>query len=336
MDVSVACADDYAVVAVEQQIAVETIRPGLHREEKAEQRRAVSNCCRRHRSVMNVVFDVAVHPVDHSGEKRAQNEGEQHPVLDDDIDRQHEEIETDVLVVERFVRTIGHAIEKLQENVPIADFYRGNQQSNQTCRACDNPGPRQSIAHERRQIGWWHIARSLPHEAGDGLGRLPPGETRREPSVQPEDDGSRRPDGQKDDGFSADCCPENLQITDRGKPQPIDQEVAREPEQYQENPGHNGRNDEPDHGALPWHLPFGSGDPDRHGIIIAEMSGSYRLFAIGRDALNAKRLSNAMGAGLIDAWRCRERYVRPRRRGPPKITGGTARFTTSRMAKLDW
>jgi hypothetical protein len=32
----VACPDDHAVVAIEQQIAVETIGPGLHREEKAE------------------------------------------------------------------------------------------------------------------------------------------------------------------------------------------------------------------------------------------------------------------------------------------------------------
>jgi hypothetical protein len=48
-----------------------------------------------------------------------------------------------------------------------------------------------------------------------------------------------------------------------------------------------------------------------------------------------KSLSNATAIGPYrgDAG-CG--YVRPRRRGPPKITGGTARFTTSRMAKLDW
>ena len=38
MYIGVTCADDHAVVAIEQQIAVETIGPGLHREEKAEQR----------------------------------------------------------------------------------------------------------------------------------------------------------------------------------------------------------------------------------------------------------------------------------------------------------
>jgi hypothetical protein len=109
------------------------------------------------------------------------------------------------------------------------------------------------------------------------LSRLPSGKTHREPSVQPKDDGSRRPDSKKDDGFSADCCPKNLQITDRGKPQPIDQEVAREPEQDQANPDDDGRNNPPDHGALPWYLPFGSGDPDRHSLIIAETRDSYRF-----------------------------------------------------------
>src|SRR5258706_1269728 len=235
---------------------------------------------------MNVVFDVAVHPIDQSGEKRAENESEQHPVLDDDVGRQYEEIETDVLAVERVVRTKGHAVEKMQEDVPIADFYRGNQQSNQACRACDNPRPWQPIAHKRQQIGRWHIARGLPDEVGDGLGWRPPGETHREPSVQPEDDGSRRPDGKKDDGFSANCCPENLQIPDRGKPQPIDQEVAREPEQYQENSDDDGGNDEPDQGASPWCLPAGSGDPDRHSLIIAETRDTYRFI---RNRENAVR-----------------------------------------------
>src|ERR1700726_853359 len=112
MYIGVACADDYAVVAVEQQIAVETIGPRLRREEKTDQRRAVSDHCRRHRSVVRVVFDVAVDPVDRSGEKSAQNEGEQHPVLDEDIGWQREKIEADVLVVERIVYAIWHVIEK--------------------------------------------------------------------------------------------------------------------------------------------------------------------------------------------------------------------------------
>jgi hypothetical protein len=74
------------------------------------------------------------------------------------------------------------------------------------------------------------------------LRRLFSGKTHGEPSVQPKDDRSSRPDRKKDHGFSADCCPKNLQIADRGKPQPVNQEVAREPEQEQANPDDDGRN----------------------------------------------------------------------------------------------
>src|SRR6266581_4477701 len=145
MYIGITCTDDDAIVAIQQQITVETVGPGLHDQEESEQRRAVSNCCRRHRAVMNVVFDVALHPIDNSGEKRAQNECEQHPVFDEDIGRQYEEIETDVLVEERVVRTIGDVIEKLQDDTPTADFCRGNQQSEQTCTARNNPEPWQPI-----------------------------------------------------------------------------------------------------------------------------------------------------------------------------------------------
>src|SRR3984957_17431088 len=237
----------------------------------------MSDHCRRHRSVVNVVFDVAVHPVDRSGEKGAQNEGEQYPVLDEDIGWQREKIEADVLVVERIVYAIWHVIEKLQEDAPVAGFCRGDQQSEQTCTARNNPGPRQSIAHEREQIRRRRTARRVPRRGGDSLHRLPPGKTHRKPSVQPKDDGGRCPDSKKDDRFGGDRRQENLQKADRGKPQPIDQEVAREPEQEQASADGNGRNCEPDHGTLPWYLPSGSGDPDRHGPMIAEMRDACRL-----------------------------------------------------------
>src|SRR4029453_17101052 len=145
MHIGVTRADDDAVVAIEQQITVENVRPGLHDEEESEQRRAMRDSCLRHPSALNVVFYVAVHPIDRRNEKRAQNECEQHPVLDEDIGRQYEEIETDVLVEERIVCTIGNVIEKLQDGTPITHFSRGDQQSEQTCTARDDPRPWQPI-----------------------------------------------------------------------------------------------------------------------------------------------------------------------------------------------
>ncbi len=182
MYICVARADDDAVVGVEQEIAVESIGPSLHHEEQAGQRRAVRNHRRRHRSVVNVVFDVAAQPVNRSGEKRTQDECKQHPVLDRDIGGQREEIEADVLVVERIVRARRHVIEKPQEDAPVAGFRRGDQQREQTRTERDIPGPSQSIAHDRERIGRRRTARQIPRRSG-GLCRLPPGKTRREPSV---------------------------------------------------------------------------------------------------------------------------------------------------------
>src|SRR5262245_65684408 len=108
MDVGIARTDHHPVIAVEQQIAVETVGPGLHREEETEQHRAVSDRSWRYRTAMGVVLDVAVNPIYRSGEECAQQERAQHPILDDDIGGQHEEIEADVLVVERIISAKGH------------------------------------------------------------------------------------------------------------------------------------------------------------------------------------------------------------------------------------
>src|SRR5271163_1628807 len=48
----------------------------------------------------------------------AQEEREQHPILDDDIGGQRKQVESDVLVVERVVRAISHLMEKPQEHAP--------------------------------------------------------------------------------------------------------------------------------------------------------------------------------------------------------------------------
>jgi len=119
------------------------------------------------------------------------------------------------------------------------------------------------------------------------LRRLPSGKAHREPSVQPKDDRSPGPDCKKNGGFGADRRPKNLRITDRGKPQPVNQKVAREPEQDQANPNEDGRNHRPDHGALPWYLPFGSGNPDRHGFIIAGMRDAGRFIRVSGLRLKA-------------------------------------------------
>src|SRR5215471_6538436 len=146
MNVGVARADHHPVVTVQQQIAVETVRPGLHGEEKAEQHRAVSDHCRQYRPALAVVLDTALHPTDRSGKERAQEEREQHPILDGDTGRQRKEIEADVLIVKRVVRAIGYLMEEPQEDAPVVDLSPGDKHSDEASATGDDEGPRQSMA----------------------------------------------------------------------------------------------------------------------------------------------------------------------------------------------
>src|SRR6202011_4347877 len=127
----------------------------------------------------------------------------------------------------------------------------------------------------------------------NGRCRLSPGKTPRQPSIQRKDEGSQRPNDEKDDGFGSDRRQKDLQITDRGEPQPIDQEVAREPEQQQADPDDDGRNDDDGQGTSPWWFPFGSGNPDRHGLIIAEIKDACRLIRRRRALLTTSSQCDA-------------------------------------------
>lgn len=106
----------------------------------------VVGLCRRHRPALGVVLDVAVHPIDRSGEERAQEKRERHPILDNDIGWPRKEIEADVLFVERVVRAIGHVAPPAMTR-----------------------GPRQPLAHEFHQVGQPRNARGYPLEVGGTL-----------------------------------------------------------------------------------------------------------------------------------------------------------------------
>ena len=54
----------------------------------------------------------------------------------------------------------------------------------------------------------------------------PVGETERKRSIHPQDDGGRQKDGEEYLGFGEYDRPEDAKITDRGKPQPINQEAT--------------------------------------------------------------------------------------------------------------
>ena len=152
MDVSVARADDHPVVAIEQQIAVESVGPGLHREKEAKQHRAVGDHCRRYRPALGAIFDVAVDPIDRSREECAQEEREKHPILDCDVSGQRKEIEANVIVEDGVARAIRHLIEELQEDSPIAHLSPGDKRGEDTSAANDCDAPWQPMAHEFQNL----------------------------------------------------------------------------------------------------------------------------------------------------------------------------------------
>ena len=87
MNVSVAGANDNAVVVVKQEVAVQHIGPGLNREIESEQRGAMRDCRGRNAPGGRIQTDVVVQEINCAGHQRSQQEDPQQQVLDRDIDR---------------------------------------------------------------------------------------------------------------------------------------------------------------------------------------------------------------------------------------------------------
>ena len=147
MDIGIAGTHHHAVIAVEQQIAVETVGPGLHRKEQAEQHRAMGDRGWRDRSALGVIFDIAPDPVHHSREQRAQKERPQQPVLDSQIGGQRKQIEADVPAEERIACAKRCLMEVTQEHSPIVNLSPADKHGENNRAAVNNSRPRQPMAH---------------------------------------------------------------------------------------------------------------------------------------------------------------------------------------------
>jgi len=109
-------------------------------------------------------------------------------------------------------------IEEPKEDAPVVVFSPSDKQTQEACANGDDEGPRQPLAHEFPQIGRCRNARGNPLEVSGTLRPWRQGKAVRKRSVQPQDDGGRRGDGEKDSGLRADGRPEDVQIADGGKP----------------------------------------------------------------------------------------------------------------------
>ena len=237
MEIGVAGADDDAVVAVEQQVAVEAVGPGLHREVEAEQRRGMGEHAARQPPRPLVELDVAVRPIHDTGDCRAEDHEQQQPVLERDIGRQREEIEADVLAEHRIARAVGHLVEEAKHDVPVRELDEGGQQAEKNGHGGDENAPRdvRRGVTEKPERGLRALSRERPGTSRWWPNRRLPGEAEGQSARKKECTGRDGEDDEEEDGAGGDDRPEDVDIADRRKPQPIDQDGARPSEHDQAN-----------------------------------------------------------------------------------------------------
>ena len=143
MDIGVACPDHDAVVVVEQEVAVQRVGPGLHREIEPQQRGAMRDGGGRDAPGPRVRIDFAMHEVHRSGHEAAQEQDQQHPVLERDVDRKREEVEADVLVEQRIVLAVRHLVDEPEDQVPLTGLAHRDQQSDDERDSQDEQTPQQ-------------------------------------------------------------------------------------------------------------------------------------------------------------------------------------------------
>jgi hypothetical protein len=116
---------------------------------------------------------------------------------------------------------VRHLIEKLQEDMPIVDFSPRDQRGEKTSADRNYDAPRQPTAREIQRLGQGRSACGFRLVIGDILFPLGLTEPERERSICPKNDACRNEDDDEYLSFSDDSYPEDFQITDCGKPKPI-------------------------------------------------------------------------------------------------------------------
>ena len=238
MDVGVARSHDDSVVAVKQQKAVQPIGPGLHSEEETQQGGAVGCGRGRHPSASLVEHDVAVREIYCAGDKSAQDERQQHPVLERDVGGKREEIKADVLAVEGIALSVRHLVDEAEDHVPVSGLARGDQDSKDDGDPRDEQTPWEPNGRERRSAramsrGVSGRSRIPGRRVREAEATLALGEPERQRSVHPKEDGRAHENGEEKDDFGAENRPKDIEISDGRKPDHIDQDVARESERDQ-------------------------------------------------------------------------------------------------------
>ena len=88
--------------------------------------------------------EVALHKIDCAGEKGAQDERQQHPILDCDVGGKRKEIEPDIFAVERIALSVWHLPDEAEGNVPGANLAQGDKGGEDQGAPSDQETPRKA------------------------------------------------------------------------------------------------------------------------------------------------------------------------------------------------
>src|SRR5271166_3955199 len=99
MDIGVSGPNNHAIVAIEKEITVEPIGPCLHGEEEPQESGTVGDH-RGGRWRRCSEDEISLHKIERASEKRAQDERQQHPILDGDRGGKRKKIESEIFPVE--------------------------------------------------------------------------------------------------------------------------------------------------------------------------------------------------------------------------------------------
>src|SRR3989441_4700728 len=176
--------------------------------------------------------DVAAHPVDHACNDRAAEEQLQQPILELNIGGQREEIEADVLPEDRIALAKWHLMKEAKRHVPARDFDGGENQPQEDGTASDAGAPGNA---RRDLVGQFaYDLRRTRRKGGPRLrGTEAPRVTMRQEPRHPYSARRGGEHGDKQERLGGKDRPKNVDIADRRKPQPVDQDASDAPDDDQ-------------------------------------------------------------------------------------------------------
>ena len=144
-------------------------------------------------------YDVAVRQIHCAGDESAQDERQQHPVLERDVGGKRKEIKANVLAVEGIALSVRHLVDEPENHVPVFDLARGHQDPKDNGDRRDEKPPWELKGRQQlgQRLGQCPDGRGSPVEGYGKPRPSAPGEPKRQRSVHPKEDGRAHENDEK-------------------------------------------------------------------------------------------------------------------------------------------